>query len=516
MSENPGIPEPPYAAVGLYSHRKAIQNLKRGLGWWLALLIVGVAAYSVTRWRTEESHNLRQFASLVDMGANSLDTYFSQFKSGFVVLSRHLSEREIRAGDKNVLSILNDYKQAYPDIGNISIFSRDGALLASAIPLETAVPRVIMDISDFTHFRDVVARERDFEISRPIYSAILKDWIIALRYAVRDAQGNMRYLLAAALPLSKTQTFWKTLGLPEGGALALLRDDGYLVSRLPIPEKASLDDVYGRPRKGMLASIVKASVSPERGYLQGPSSLPGVSPTLVFVYSRLPHYPVTFVMTIPKHNFVIWWWDVVRFQYLVMLGVGLGSFLLYRWILKRQTEWVSATEATHRRLEQASRTDPLTGTLNRRAAMEDLKTELSRSVRDGRAAALITFDLDHFKWVNDRHGHAAGDKALQMFVRTVREVIRPYDILARFGGEEFVLMMPNTTGERAVLAAERIRAALERRQTGRETPLTVSAGVGDSLEKDIDGDLERLLAVSDARLYEAKRTRNLVVGPPCG
>jgi len=513
MNENPGKPDAPYEA-DLYSHRRAIESLKRGLGWWLALLIVGVAAYSVTRWRTEEVRNLRQFASIVDVGANSLDTYFSQFRSAFLVLSRHLENHDIRSGDPNVKSILNDYISAYPDLGNISVFSLDGSLLVSAMPTDRSAPRAINDFSDFAHFRDVVARERDFEISRPLYSPMLKDWIVALRYAVRDAHGDMRYLLGAALPLSRTQAFWKTLALPEGGALALLRDDGYLVSRHPIPEKASLEDVYARPRKGTLASIVKAGASAERGYLEGQASMPGVSPSLVFVYARLPHYPVTFVMTIPTRNFIVWWWEVVRFQYLVILAVGAGSFLLYRWILKRQTEWVYQTEATHRHLEKASRTDPLTGTLNRRAAMEELKRELSRAVRDGRPAALITFDLDHFKSINDRHGHAAGDKALQMFVRTVRELIRPYDVLARFGGEEFVLMMPNTNGERAVVAAERIRATLERRQTGRATPLTVSAGVADSLEKDVDGDLERLLAVSDARLYEAKRSRNTVVGPP--
>ena len=101
-----------------------------------------------------------------------------------------------------------------------------------------------------------------------------------------------------------------------------------------------------------------------------------------------------------------------------------------------------------------------------------------------------------------------------MFVRVIREEIRPYDVLGRFGGEEFVLLLPNTNAKGAMLTAERIRAALEREENEPgAVPVTVSAGVADSLEEGIQGDLERILAVSDARLYEAKRRRNWVVGP---
>ncbi|MBI4191994.1 MAG: GGDEF domain-containing protein [Betaproteobacteria bacterium] len=501
--------------TGNNDHYQAIRNLKRGVGWWVLLLAIGIAIYSWTTWRTEEADNLREFSSLVEVGANSLDRYFSQFESGFLLLSRHLLERSVRPGDQRAGMLLKSFREAYPELRNVSLFQLDGELLASAEwRTMKAPPRAVSEIRSFAQFRDVLSKEKNFEVSRPIFSSTLKDWIIALRYGVRDQEGNLLYVIGAALPLSRPQGIWKQAVLPEGGALSLMRDDGYLVSRYPLPREAALEEIYGKPRTGTLSAMVQQRGTPAYGVVEGKSSLPGVSPAVVYVFRRLPHYPLTFVMIIPKENFYARWWEAVRFQYLIMLLVAAGSLFIYRGLLKRQTEWVLEREAAHRELEKASRTDPLTGTLNRRAMIDELNRELTRSVRSGQAAALICFDLDHFKTVNDRYGHAAGDRTLQMFVSVVRGEIRPYDVLGRFGGEEFLLLLPNTNAKEAMITAERIRTALERHPidsgAGR---VTVSAGVVDSLEESVQGNLERILAVSDARMYEAKRARNMVIGP---
>ena len=496
-------------------HYQAIRNLKRGVGWWALLLAAGIAIYSWTTWRTEQADNLREYSSLVEVGANSMDRYFAQFESGFLLLSRHLLEQKVGPDDERAEKLLKSFREAYPDLRNISLFRLDGGLLASAEwSSGNAPPRAVTDIRSFVQFRDVFSRERNFEVSRPIFSSMLKDWIIALRYGVRDREGNLLYVIGAALPLSQPQGIWRQAFLPEGGALSLLRDDGYLVSRYPLPREAALEETYGKPRTGTLSAMVQQRGSAAYGVVEGKTSLPGVSPVVVYVFRRLPHYPLTFVMLIPKENFYARWWEAVRFQYLIMLFVAAGSFFVYRGLLKRQTEWVREREAAHLKLEKASRTDPLTGILNRRAMLDELNRELTRSLRSGQAAALVSFDLDHFKMVNDRYGHAAGDRTLQMFVSVVRDEIRPYDVLGRFGGEEFLLLLPNTKANEAMITAERIRAALECHPidsgAGR---VTVSAGVVDSMEESVQGNLERILAVSDARMYEAKRVRNMVIGP---
>lgn len=360
--------------------------------------------------------------------------------------------------------------------------------------------------------RAELLKGRTLDIARPLFSVMHKEWIVSLHYGMRGKRGNLLYIIGAPLPLSKTQSFWKDAPLPQGAALALVRDDLYLVSRYPVPEKAALEEVYGKPRTGALAVWLLQHNFPAGGTIEGESSLHG--DTSVYAFRRLPRHPVTFVMNTPKSYLYALWWEGVWFSYLLLFLVLAGSFAVYRWLLQRQTEWELEREATHRELEQLSRTDTLTGALNRRAIHEEIDSELARSARSGQVLSAIALDLDNFKMINDVYGHLAGDKALQAFVASMRKELRPYDAVGRTGGEEFVLLLPNTNSAAAQVIAERIRAGLERHPIGPgEKTVTVSAGIVDSSEESIQNELEQILAVSDARLYEAKRTRNAVVGP---
>jgi len=163
--------------------------------------------------------------------------------------------------------------------------------------------------------------------------------------------------------------------------------------------------------------------------------------------------------------------------------------------------------------------DPLTAILNRRAFMLEYERELSRCKREKTALALAIFDLDHFKDVNDTYGHLVGDKVLRAVADTLRASLRGHDVLGRYGGEEFALLMPRTDRAAAMAGTERARLAVGERpiEAGRlSIPITVSAGVA---AYGIDGaDWESLLRSADAALYEAKESgRNRVVaahGPP--
>jgi diguanylate cyclase (GGDEF)-like protein len=159
------------------------------------------------------------------------------------------------------------------------------------------------------------------------------------------------------------------------------------------------------------------------------------------------------------------------------------------------------------RLERLSCTDPLTGTYNRRFLNARLEEELNRSLRQKLEFTLLFIDLDHFKNYNDRFGHLAGDEALVKTTLIVKSNLRDMDILARFGGEEFCVLLPGTSKRRGQLVAERIRLGVEReRFLEVEGPgpgrLTVSLGVATYPE---DGTtVTSLLNASDAALYQAK------------
>lgn len=163
-------------------------------------------------------------------------------------------------------------------------------------------------------------------------------------------------------------------------------------------------------------------------------------------------------------------------------------------------------------LQRMATRDELTGLPNRRSLMEKLESELERLRRYGHAPSVLLMDLDHFKSVNDRHGHAAGDTVLQFAAKVMDGVLREIDTVGRFGGEEFAVVLPATDGARAVQAADRIRVALSALEidVGDATvSITISIGVATAMA---DEGSKELLARADAALYKAKQDgRNRVV-----
>lgn len=172
--------------------------------------------------------------------------------------------------------------------------------------------------------------------------------------------------------------------------------------------------------------------------------------------------------------------------------------------------WFLVTELQGELAERA-RTDPLTGALNRRSMEEIALRETARSQRYGNALSMIMVNIDNFKHLNDTRGHAAGDCALQLLVRRLLCLLRQQDSLARMGGEEFAILLPDTTGEAALITAERVRRMVEELEVPFETgplKMTVCAGVA---QLDLACGWEEMMRRADAAMYEAKRRgRNLV------
>ncbi len=159
-------------------------------------------------------------------------------------------------------------------------------------------------------------------------------------------------------------------------------------------------------------------------------------------------------------------------------------------------------------------TDALTGTLNKRFLLEVLARDIAHCQRSQSPLSFILFDIDHFKDVNDQHGHLVGDEILRQLPRRVQQVIRGEDLFARYGGEEFAIALVQTDRESAVTFAERIRDAVanSRFETDAgQLAITVSIGVAD-LSEVAGADASRLIQLADERLYVAKRNgRNQVV-----
>ncbi len=182
---------------------------------------------------------------------------------------------------------------------------------------------------------------------------------------------------------------------------------------------------------------------------------------------------------------------VERFTFLAVAGqVALFSFV-FAWQTSHQ----------HRKLDLMANRDPLTGLGNRRALRREIAARAEAARIGGEQAALALIDLDHFKEVNDSHGHDAGDKVLVDLAAIAEDTMRACDSFYRYGGEEFVLVMPGTLPEGITPALEKLQDAVRRQLRGPDGPVTVSIGAAGLR---VDDDPGRWLSRADRALYAAK------------
>lgn len=164
-------------------------------------------------------------------------------------------------------------------------------------------------------------------------------------------------------------------------------------------------------------------------------------------------------------------------------------------------------EQSNNELKKLSRTDRLTGLNNRGYWEECLLQEFSRVKRTQQASSLIIFDIDHFKKVNDTYGHTAGDEVIRQTAKVLREGIRETDIAGRYGGEEFVLILVDTSSDDAFILAERLRKKIEAQAVGYEDltiEYTVSMGIAQAT--DAPDDYMKWLECADSALYISKQS----------
>jgi diguanylate cyclase (GGDEF)-like protein len=193
--------------------------------------------------------------------------------------------------------------------------------------------------------------------------------------------------------------------------------------------------------------------------------------------------------------------------------MGLFVGLLLVVVLVTSSAFGASLARLGDREKASARRDPLTGCLNRRAFYEAFAREADRSARLEAALSVLTIDVDRFKVLNDTHGHAFGDEILRQLARRLTALVRSHDLVVRWGGEEFVVLLPHTEPQDAVVLAERIRSGVEVpafRADERSVPLTCSVGVAGT--RTFPASPDALVGQSDAACYVAKRSgRNRTV-----
>jgi diguanylate cyclase (GGDEF)-like protein len=190
--------------------------------------------------------------------------------------------------------------------------------------------------------------------------------------------------------------------------------------------------------------------------------------------------------------------------YILISAIALLTLLLSLiiYITKR---FISDLDKSEKKLIELATTDPLTGLLNRREGIRRFQEEISHSIREKLPLSVILIDIDFFKQINDNFGHQVGDEAISMVAKIMVTTLRDYDIICRYGGEEYLIVLPTTDLSKALETAERIRLLLEQEviqtRTKKEISLTVSCGVSSMQATDT---LDSLIYRADNALFIAK------------
>ena len=230
--------------------------------------------------------------------------------------------------------------------------------------------------------------------------------------------------------------------------------------------------------------------------------------------SMLGVFPLTLVWGLVMSAIITGFYLALEFSLGRLLTVDTANMLWVLAILAGVSLWVQSSQLLMlMKLYRESTLDPLTGMINRRVLMRRLALEIDRCKEYGSSFSILMFDLDRFKRVNDNYGHLVGDKVLKTAADILQKGLREHDIVARFGGEEFVAVLPGFRGKEALVVAERIRASCQGTHViapnGDHIQLSTSVGV---TEYEVDEAIEVTLNRADESLYKAKESgRNRVV-----
>jgi diguanylate cyclase (GGDEF)-like protein len=275
--------------------------------------------------------------------------------------------------------------------------------------------------------------------------------------------------------------------------------------------------------KAFAMAFLDVRMPPGRGGLWAAEELRSLAPTtqIVMVTGYSDIDPETIEQRVPPSDRLLY----IQKPFHPFEIQQFASTLAARWQMERRIqqmqqeleqiveERTAALKEACAELEYRATHDDLTGLPNRRTVIDTLSRELNRSGRSGCSVAVVMVDIDHFKSINDVHGHLAGDAVLAAIAGRMQHLVRPYDTIGRFGGEEFLLVIPECGREDALRVAERLRAGVAAQpiaHEGERLDVTLSVGVvwADAARRH---SIDTLIAAADRALYQAKEAgRNCV------
>ncbi|MDD2927196.1 sensor domain-containing diguanylate cyclase [Rhodoferax sp.] len=347
------------------------------------------------------------------------------------------------------------------------------------------------NVSDRDYFRaQQDPATKGYFIAKPVLSRVTGKWGIPISIPVERAGGDVAVLFVA-IEVDSVSDIFESERVKPNGTISILRQDGVFMFRSPMETSVLATSIADTATwKQHLGAVGKGVYQTGQAVVDGRSRM--------VTFSRVSGYPLVVLVSVDIDDLLGAWRVHTLALFFVALVVSVFCMAFGRALLGA----MAAEERVRGELEHLMLTDPLTGVGNRRMLTQRLIEEIARAHRYGRSLTIAFFDIDYFKRINDRYGHPVGDTVLTQVAACLQGQLRKSDHVGRFGGEEFVVLLVETSLEDALVLVERMRAAVAALHfPDMPDPLTISAGVAEACAGESAQDL---LQRSDRALYQAK------------
>ncbi|BBF65258.1 putative signaling protein [Acidithiobacillus ferridurans] len=471
--------------------------------------LLGILAFSSTyawfSWHSYQRDSLSQLMMESDMVAQTTQRLLDGHASGLRFLGMQLQRADALHHPRRARTLLLDYQKATSGVASANLIALSGQVIAStAVPAGEPLPDFRNDPAIWPGFQKAL-QTHGMRIYHPLQGPLRGHWFIRLSHTVFSPAGKPLFVVATPLRFRDIEDFLRLSPLRPGTAVGLIRNDFYIEGRWPLTLGNLAGMLSHLPPTGALRHALESNPQARQGHYAG---FVTVGQTYrVGAFTRLNHYPLTAFISIPRSWWLAAWWRrQVEFPLLfliIMLGSGLAA---YRQIVFLDRRWSEQREAFAQTLATQATHDILTGLPNREALRLVFDQALARADRQEQLLAVGFLDLDAFKLVNDRNGHAAGDDLLKEMARRLQGAVRRTDTVARLGGDEFVLLLEGLRG------VDQLDQVLARLQTAMAQPFLIQ-GKEISLQASLgltiypfDGaaDADLLLRHADQAMYAAK------------
>lgn len=478
----------------------------RGLKIFVAVICLAIVGLEGWRdWTERQQEVVRIKGEMTNLAKSLAQHAEDTFNLADAILVDIVDRLERQGADpdnlRSMQEFFSDRIQTLQALKSLTVYGENGFLLGSSLPGHDRVN--VKDTEFFQHH--ATSPERKWFFGPLIQDPIGGDLVLTLSRRLDKPDGSFAGVVQVSIPPRYFANFFGRIDLgSQGSAVMVSTEDRRIISRSPYVESA----IGLKPPSSEW--LFEGSQSGSRAYVSPIDGVPRLAG-----YQRNHVYPVVLLTAVSQQEALRNWsleFQIRSLRVVVLIGI----IVLLGWRLGRELRRRAQVEAE---LAVLAATDGLTGLANRRTFDSRLEIEWLRASRNGTPLSLFLIDVDQFKSYNDLYGHQQGDECLRKVAMVIAEgVRRPGDFVARYGGEEIVVLLPNTNEEDAAQVAERIRAnveALAVHHAANAPSYTLTISIGSITQRPAtDGSHAGpagLIDMADKALYQAKQNgRNRV------